>query len=67
MDESSDFAVVGESADTTLREHEIAVGHDLEDTVLAFNQLDGAPELGLQLGRQPGGPRLVVSNSAVFD
>ncbi len=67
MDRAGNFTIVGKASELSLRENEVPVHHDFEDTVLAFDQLDLAPELRLQLGRQPGGPRAIVSNPAVFD
>ena len=59
--------VVGESAEGTFREHKIPIHRDLEDPVLALDQLNRGTKLVLQLSCQPGSPRLVVSNYAVFD
>jgi len=50
-----------------LREDECAVDLDLEDAVLALDQARVRSKLSLELGRQPGGTWLVVSNNAVFD
>ena len=62
-----DLPVVRESSQSALGEHQVAVDRDLEDPVLALDQLNRGSKLVLQLGRQPGGPRLVISNHAVFD
>jgi len=61
------LAVIGEPAERSLGEHQVALDRDLEDPVLTLDQLNPSPELVLQLGRQPGGPRLVISNNAVLD
>jgi len=45
----------------------LSINLDLEDTVLALDEPSVGSELALQLGRQPGGARLVVSNDAVLD
>ena len=49
-------------------EDEQAVRHDLEDSTGTLDQPDrDAREVLLELGRQPGGPWLIVSNDAVGD
>jgi hypothetical protein len=49
-------------------EDEAAVHDHLEHTAGRLNQLHvGVRECATQLGRQTGGPGLVVSNDAVFD
>ena len=50
-----------------LRKHEIAVDPDVEDPATALDQARLEVEFSLQLGRQPGSPRQVVSLDAVFD
>jgi len=62
-----DFPVVRKSSQGTLGKYEISIHRDLEDPVLTLDQLDCGSKLVIQLGRQPGGPRLVISNNAVFD
>jgi len=62
-----DFPLFRESAESALGKQEISIHRDLEDPVLALDQLDRGSKLVIQLGRQPGGPRLVISNNAVFD
>ncbi len=62
-----DLPVIRESPQSALGKNQIAVDRDLEDPVLALDQLDRGSKLVLQLSRQPGGPRLVISNYAVFD
>jgi hypothetical protein len=59
--------VVRKSSQSALREHQFAVDRDLEDPVLALYQLNRGCKLALQLGRQPGSPRLIISNNAVLD
>jgi len=58
---------IGEASNATLREHERPVDLDLEDAILALDEACVGVELVLQLGRQPGSPRLVVSDYAVLD
>jgi hypothetical protein len=67
VDDPGDLAVIRKSPNPALREHEIAVDHDLEHAILALDQRDSSSEFCFQLGRQPGGPWPVVSNPAVFD
>jgi hypothetical protein len=67
MNDPGNLAVIRESPNAALREHQVPVDRDFENTVFTLDQLDSIPELRLQLGRQPGGPRPVVSDSAVFD
>jgi hypothetical protein len=58
-DDRLDLAWVRETTDPELRKHQVAV--DAPDQA----RLDA--ELPLQLGRQPGGPRLIISLAAVLD
>jgi hypothetical protein len=52
---------------SVLGEDEIAVNLDIEDAAAAsYQPRRGTGDL-LQLGRQPGSPRLVVSLTAIFD
>jgi hypothetical protein len=49
-----------------LGEHENAILHDFEHTTAPLQQLDRCVGISLlDLGRQTGGPRFVVSNDAV--
>jgi hypothetical protein len=48
-----------------LGEEQISIHHDIEHAPVASNQSGFDAELSLDLGRQTGGPRVVVSNSAV--
>jgi len=50
-----------------LGEDEIAVNLDIEDAAASSDQPRRCTGDLLQLGRQPGSPRLVVSLTAVFD
>jgi len=50
-----------------LREDRHAVDDDVEDTAASTDQLRVEPERFADFGRQTGGPRKVVSNSAVMD
>jgi hypothetical protein len=50
------------------REDGLAIGHDLEHPTGPLDEVNGdIGELLLELGRQPGGPGLVVSDDAVSD
>jgi hypothetical protein len=56
------------SAELGLLEHRYAVPEDLEPTARARRELDvRAWKIRPELGRQTGGPGLVVSKRAVFD
>jgi hypothetical protein len=56
------------TSDLRLLEHRFAVGEDLEPTAARRNELDlRVREPLLDLGRQPDGPWLVVSERAVLD
>jgi len=66
-DDPRHLTIVGKSTKAAFRKDDVFVNRDLENAVLALDQLDGVPEFTLQLDRQPGGPRPVVSNPAVFD
>jgi hypothetical protein len=51
-----------------LLEHRSTVAHHLKPSARRGDQLDvGIRELAADLGRQPGGPWLIVSKRAVFD
>ena len=58
---------IGKPACLPLREDQLPIDLDLEDTVFAFDQACVRPEFVAELSRQPGGAWLVVSNDAVFD
>lgn len=66
-DQAFHFAVLGKAPEGLLGEQRLAVEADLEDPVLALDQLRIEAETLLQFGRQTGGSGLVVSNDAVFD
>ena len=61
------FAGVGESSHLELREDHLTVDLDVVDAAASLEKLDLGAKFLLQLGRQPGGPRQVVSLVAVFD
>jgi hypothetical protein len=46
---------------------QLPIGGDFEDAARGAQDFDGGAELSLQLGRQTGGLRVVVSDPAVFD
>lgn len=48
-------------------ENEVAVVMDVEDAAFSCDELDVFETLGLQLVRQTGGARMVVSHFAVRD
>jgi hypothetical protein len=50
-----------------LREHELAVGSDIENAVRALDELGLDAERLPDLGRQTDGPGQVVSGNAVGD
>jgi hypothetical protein len=62
-----DLARHGEAPGSLLGEDEIAVDADVEDTARALDQLGPDAELALQLVRQTGGAREIISNQAVLD
>ena len=62
-----DLVILREATQCLLREDQIAVGNDLEDTAAAIDQLCLDAELALDGGRQTGGLGAVVSFHAVFD
>ena len=61
------LSIIRESPQRALREHQLTVNDDLEDTVCTLDKTRRGAELLIQFGRQPGGPWLVVSNDAIFD
>jgi hypothetical protein len=61
------LSVIRKSAKRPLRKHHLAVDDDLEVPVRALDEGGRGRKLSVQFGRQPGGPRLIVSNHAVFD
>jgi hypothetical protein len=67
-DQFRDLTRLGMTAGLPLREDKQTIGHDLEDPAGAFDKPDR--QVGktlLELGRQPGGPWLIVSDDAVGD
>jgi hypothetical protein len=62
-----DLVGIGESSGLVLREDQLAVYDHIEDAVIAPDELRfDAPGL-LDLGRQPGGLREIVSSPTVGD
>lgn len=56
------------ATDLLFRKDEFAIERYLENAAGALDQFDGCLRIVAQnLGLQPGGPRLVVSDEAVFD
>jgi hypothetical protein len=62
-----DFGGLGEAAVAVLGEDELAVGDDVEDAVIALEELRLDAERLPDVGRQTGGPRQIVSAYAVLD
>ena len=52
-----DFLLAREPAHRMLREHELAVGYDVEDAFVSFDQLGFDPELVFQSCCQTGSAR----------
>jgi hypothetical protein len=67
LNDPLDFSGVWKSSKSRLGEDEIAVNLDIEDAAASSDQPRRCTGDLLQLGRQPGSPRLVVSLTAVFD
>ncbi len=67
-DQLHDFAGLGVASQFLLGEEQPAVHDHLEHAARRLEQLHlGVRERATELGRQTGGPGLVVSNDAVFD
>jgi hypothetical protein len=62
-----DLAGIGKTAGLLLGEHQLAVRLDLEDSAASLAELGLHAELPLDLFRQTGGARIVVSDGAVLD
>jgi hypothetical protein len=62
-----DLAGIREAAGLLLREDELVVDRDLEDPAGSLDELGLDAELFLNLFRQTGGTRIVVSDGAVLD
>lgn len=62
-----DFLHLGETSDSSFREQELPVEFHLEDAVAALDQGGFDPKPLLQLLRQTGGSREVVSDDAILD
>jgi methyl-accepting chemotaxis protein len=68
VNEAQDFPLVGMAAGAQLREHQRPIHRDLERPARRVDQAHlGAREGVPQLGRQTGGPGMVVSDDAVLD
>src|SRR5688500_8447353 len=67
-DQTRDLSRLGMAAQRLLGEDQLLVRPDLEHAARGRNEANVASRKGLpQLGRQPGGPGLVVSGDAVLD
>jgi hypothetical protein len=62
-----DLAGLREAPELVLGKDERAVHLDVEDAAAAADQLGRDAEFTLEIGCQPGSPRLVVSSAAEFD
>jgi hypothetical protein len=62
-----DLALVGKAAGLVLRIDANVAGKHVEDAAAAANQFRIVPQLRLDLGRQTGGPREIVSDAAVVN
>jgi len=67
LDRLCDLSGFGETSQLPFREDDFTIDLDLEDTVATPDQPGICTEFVFQLGRQPGGTWLVVSNNAVFN
>jgi hypothetical protein len=67
LDPAQDLSRFREPPRFALGVDERPVDHDVEDAAGALRELRLDPERLFQLGRQTGGPRLVVSDDAVGD
>jgi hypothetical protein len=61
------LAVVRKAPRGSLGKHQLSVDGDLEHAAVGGDQLAIGTQAIRELGRQTGGPRLVVSLAAVFD
>lgn len=59
--------MIREPSCVMLREHELAVGDDIENAAMAFHEFDVEAELVADFGRQTGGLRQVASSDAIGD
>jgi hypothetical protein len=66
-DQLLDLAGAREAAEAALREQQLVAGGDLEDAAAPLDQPGRDAEPLLEIGRQTGGPWLVVSDDAVLD
>lgn len=68
VNEAQDFPLLGMAAGAQLREHQRPVHRHLEGPARRVDQMHVGAREGLpQLGRQTGGPGMVVSDDAVLD
>jgi len=64
-DRRLDFAGLWKAAGAVLGVHQLAVGNDVEDAARTFDEFGLNLEPLFQIGRQTGGPGVVVSGDAV--
>jgi len=62
-----DLAQLGEPANTMFGENQVSVRDDVEHTAGTLDEADGRLKITFEIGRQTGGPRVVVSGYAVGD
>jgi hypothetical protein len=67
VDRACDLAGFRKASHATLGENQGPVDDDFEDPVPTLDEPSVGLKFALELGRQPGGAWLVVSNNAVFD
>jgi len=68
VDQGPHLTLPGVPSQSQLREHERAVHGDFECAARRLDQADlDVPVSSLQLGRQTGGPGIVVSDDAILD
>jgi hypothetical protein len=61
------LAIVGKPAEFLFREYEFPVQHDFKNAAAGFDDVRFGAEFPLELVRQTGGSRPVVSHAAVGD
>jgi hypothetical protein len=67
LDFRQNLARFGKPIDFVLGKDELVIDQDIEDAVVSPYQDRLGPDLLLDFGRQTGGPRKVVSASAILD
>ena len=67
LEQAQSLLVLGEAVQGEFREYLPPVRVDFERPASPGDQLRRDPEFRFDRGRQPGGPREVVSDLAVFD